>query len=123
MTGLGDLIPDHLWAIFAQAEAPAPGGIESLFRNPLIPMIFLGILFYIMLIRPESQKKAQHAKLVENLKKHDRVVTIGGIYGTVSNVQKDSQDVTLVIDENSNTKVRIQRNSISRVITDKSADE
>ena len=122
MTGLGDLIPDHLWALLAQADA-APSGIESMFRNPVIPMIFLGILFYIMLIRPESQKKAQHAKLVENLKKHDRVVTIGGIYGTVSNVQKNSPDVTLVIDENSNTKVRIQRHSISRVIIDKDADE
>ena len=118
MTRLADVIPDHFCLLLAQA-AEAPSTIEGLLRSGMLPMIFLGILFYVMLIRPESRRKAEHAKLVENLKKHDRVVTVGGLYGSVFNVQKDSADVTLVIDENTNTKVRVQRASISRVITDK----
>ena len=121
MPGLADVIPDPFWVFLAQA-AEAPSGIEGVLRSGMLPLVFLGILFYIMLIRPESRKKADHAKLVENLNKHDRVVTMGGIHGTVSNVQKGSQDVTLVIDENTNTKVRVQRSSISSVITDKVSD-
>lgn len=122
MTGLAEVIPNFFVVLLAQA-ADAPSGIEGMLRSGMLPILVLGILFYVMLIRPETRRKAEHAKLVDHLKKHDRVVTIGGIYGTVSNVQKDSSDVTLVVDENSNTKIRIQRNSISRVITDKQPDE
>jgi preprotein translocase subunit YajC len=107
----------YVGGLLAQA-ADAPGGIEGLVRSPLFPMIFLGILFYIMLIRPERQRKQDHAQLVSNLKKHDRVVTIGGIYGQVASVQQGSPDVTLLIDESSSVKIRVQRSSISKVITD-----
>jgi len=48
------------------------------------------------------------------LKKNDRIVTIGGILGTVMNVQKD--EVTIRVDESTNTKLRMQRNAIARVI-------
>ena len=57
----------------------------------------------------------------QNLKKNDRVVTIGGIYGTVVNVQKDLDEVTIKVDENTNTKLRMQRAAIARVIASDSA--
>ena len=47
--------------------------------------------------------------MLQNLKKNDRVVTIGGIYGTVVNAQKDLDEVTIKVDESTNTKLRMQR--------------
>ena len=48
------------------------------------------MLFYFLMIRPERRKQATHRSLLEGLKKNDRVVTIGGIYGVVMNVQRDA---------------------------------
>jgi preprotein translocase subunit YajC len=50
------------------------------------------------------------------LKKNDRVVTIGGILGTVTMVQQGSDEVTIKVDENNNTKLRIKRSAIDRVV-------
>jgi preprotein translocase subunit YajC len=83
-----------------------------------LPMAFLAVLFYIMLVRPERRRKEEHKKLVSHLKKHDRVVTIGGVYGMVANASQGSPDITLLVDENSNTKIRVQRSAIARVITE-----
>ena len=84
----------------------------------LLPFIMIAVLFYFMLIRPERKKRTDTAKMLENMKKNDRVVTIGGIYGVVVNVQKDSEDVTLRIDESTNTRMRVLRSAISRIIAD-----
>ena len=82
----------------------------------LLPFVLIAILFYFMLIRPERKKRTDTAKMLENMKKNDHVVTIGGIYGVVVNVQKGSEDVTLRIDDSTNTRVRVLRSAISRVI-------
>ena len=100
--------------------AQQPGaGAGSAF---LVPMVLIGILFYVMILRPESKKRAEHAKMLESLKKHDRVVTAGGIYGTVANASK-GEDVTILVDESSNTRLRILRSSISRVISTEEQEE
>lgn len=101
--------------LLAQGEAPQSplGPLGSLF-----PFIMIAVLFYFMLIRPERKKRAEAASMLENMKKNDRVVTIGGIHGVVVNVQKDSEDVTLRIDESTNTRIRVLRSAISRIITE-----
>ena len=55
--------------------------------------------------------------MLGNLQKNDRIVTIGGIYGTVVNIQKDSDSITIKVDESSNAKLRVLRSAISRVVT------
>lgn len=84
----------------------------------LLPFILIAVLFYFMLIRPERKKRTETVKMLENMKKNDRVLTIGGIHGVVVNVQKDSEDVTLRIDDSTNTRMRVLRSAISRIITD-----
>ncbi|MBC8350942.1 MAG: preprotein translocase subunit YajC [Planctomycetes bacterium] len=84
----------------------------------LLPFVAIAVLFYFMLIRPERRKRADTASMLDNMKKNDRVVTIGGIHGVVVNIQKDSDDVTLRIDDSSNTKMRVLRSAISRIVTD-----
>jgi preprotein translocase subunit YajC len=84
----------------------------------LLPFVMIAVLFYFMLIRPERKKRSDLTSMLDNLKKNERVVTIGGIHGVVVNVQKDSEDVTLRIDDNNNTRIRVSRSAISRIITD-----
>ena len=54
--------------------------------------------------------------MLNNLKKNDQVITAGGIYGTVVNAASGSEDITLRIDESSNTRMRVLRSAVSRVI-------
>jgi len=57
------------------------------------------------------------------VKKNDRVVTIGGIYGVVTNVQREQDEVTIKVDEATNTKLRVTLGSIARIIGEESPSE
>ena len=88
-----------------------------------LPWILIGVLFYVMIIRPQNRKQAELKSMLGSLKKNDRVVTAGGIHGTIVNAPQDSEEVTIKVDENTNTRLRVQRSSISRVITSDSSSE
>jgi preprotein translocase subunit YajC len=112
------------WLFAQAAEAPAAGGKAgdaggggNPLAGMLLPLILIGAMFYFMLLRPEKKKQAEHKLLLESLKKNDRVVTIGGIYGVVANVQREADRVTLKVDEANNTKLDVTFTSIARVIT------
>lgn len=98
-----------LWLLLGQQ--PDPG------RFLMLPMIAIAVLFYFMLVRPEQQRRKQTTQMIETVKKNDRVVTVGGIHGTVVNAAPASEEVTIKVDENNNTRLRISRTAISRVIT------
>ena len=102
-------------ALFAQEGG---GALQML---PAFAVI--GVLFYLMLIRPQRREQSQRQALIEALKKNDRVVTIGGIYGVVSNVRKEVDQVYLNIDEKTNTTIRVTMASIARVMRDEPAGE
>jgi preprotein translocase subunit YajC len=102
--------------LLAEGEAPARPTMELLFNNMLIPLAIVAVLFYLLIIRPESRKRADMKAMLQNLKKNDRVVTIGGIYGTVVNAPKDLDEVTIKVDESTNTKLRMLRSAIARVL-------
>jgi preprotein translocase subunit YajC len=109
--------------ILAQEQPQgAQGGPFSLLLGPLFPFIVIGILFYLLLIRPERRKKAEMSQMLDALQKNDRVVTIGGIYGVVVNAQKGSEDVTIRVDESSNTRLRVLRSAVSRVVRAEDGD-
>jgi preprotein translocase subunit YajC len=104
----------------AAGDAPANGAKPPDGPNPLFQLatLFLPLilLFYFLILRPERRKQADHKSLLSALKKNDRVVTIGGIYGIVANVQPEADRVTLKIDEATNTKIDVTFSSIARVI-------
>jgi preprotein translocase subunit YajC len=81
------------------------------------------VLYYFLIIRPERRKQSTHRTQLDLLKKNDRVVTIGGIYGVVMNVQPDADEVTLKIDETTNTKIRVTMGSIARIVGSESTGE
>ena len=84
----------------------------------MLPVLAAIALYYFMILRPERRKQAGHRSRLDQLKKNDRVVTIGGIYGVVMNVQRDTDEVTLKIDEANNTKMRVTFGAIGRVVGD-----
>jgi preprotein translocase subunit YajC len=71
------------------AYAAAQGGTEA---SPMwtfvVPMIVMVAIFYFLLIRPQQRKAKEHRQLLENLKRGDRVVTNGGLIGTIVNIEE-----------------------------------
>lgn len=88
----------------AQAQG---GGISS-----LIMMAVIFAIFYFLLIRPQQKKVKEHKKMVDELKKGDRVITAGGIFGTIEGTTEKS--ITVKIAEG--VKIKITRSSIASVV-------
>jgi len=98
------------------AEDAKPAGDGLMGMMPAL-VIIMG-LFYFLILRPQKNKEQTFRSMVDNLKEKDRIVTIGGIHGVVTNVQRESEIVTVRIDEASGTKIRIGTSAIARVVTD-----
>ena len=81
------------------------------------------LVYFIMMARPKNKSQAKSSDLLANLKKNDKVVTAGGILGTVVNHRSDAEYVTLRIDEASNSKMQVLAKSIVRVVSDEDAKE
>lgn len=111
-----ELFGSVLWA-----QGAGGAGAGGSMWAQLLPFAAIAVLFWLLLIRPESKKRAEHGRMLENLKKNDRVVTIGGLIGTVVNVQKGAEDVVLRIDEN--TRVHVLRSAIARVIAASASED
>ena len=97
----------------AQA-APAGGG---LFGNPLL---LLGLLFVVMwftMIRPQTKQAKAHRELVAGIAKGDKIVTVGGIHGTVRQVD----DATLLVEVDGGTKLRIDKGKVGYALSEPSA--
>ena len=78
--------------------------MESSGRGQFIPLILIFVIFYFFLIRPQQRKVKEHKAMVENLKKGDKVVTSGGITGTISRVI-DNDKVEVEIADNVTVEV------------------
>ena len=99
------------------------GGDSSLMLVQFAPFIAIAVLFYFMLIRPQRREQARRLEMLSGVKKNDRVITAGGIYGVVTNVYREADEVTLKVDEATNTKLRVTLSSIARVLGDEPSDE
>jgi len=113
--------------LFAEGEGGGPatpsGGNGSLLTNMLPMIVVFAAFWYFILYLPMKKEKARQAALFAGIKKNDRVLTTSGIYGVVTNVSKESNEVTLRIDEATNAKLRVTLNSIAQVLGDEpSAD-
>jgi len=85
----------------------APGPLAMLPVFVVVPLIF-----YLLVFRPQAAARKTHERMLKDLKKHDEVVTVGGIFGTVVNVKPES--VTLRIDEN--VRVEVEKSAITRLV-------
>src|SRR6201993_1850502 len=102
-----------LCMILAQAQtgSPAPGpagGIGSFF----VPLIFIFIIMYFVMIRPQKKRQEQQQKLISSLKTGDRGVTNAGIHGLISNVKNN----TLLVKVADNVKIEMEKSAITNVL-------
>ncbi|HEY4640431.1 MAG TPA: preprotein translocase subunit YajC [Thermoanaerobaculia bacterium] len=77
-----------------------------------LPIVAIGLVFYFLVIAPASKQRRQQSEMLNSLKKGDRVLTSGGIYGTIQGVE--AEVVYLKIAEN--VKVKVARSAVSGVV-------
>ena len=116
--------PPALFAIrlFAAAAAPPPPGPLELLVTYL-PMALIVLVAWMLLYRPERERMRQQQELLGGLKKNDRVITTSGIYGTVANVDREADRVSLRVDEAGNVKIAVTVSSIAKVLGDSPSPE
>lgn len=114
------------WGLLAddvppEAAQPKPFILE-LMENPLFPIVGIILIFYLTLIAPERRRKAEEAKRIAAIKKNDRVITNGGLHGTVVSAPSDSDVVTIRLDESGTLRVKVSRWALT-VIPEKAAKD
>ncbi len=98
-----------------KAAAPAPGAGTGLWGMSSY-MLFIPVLFYFIVLRPQQAQERKRRDLLGALKKNDRVLTSSGIYGTVVSVNPDADRVVVRIDDERGVKVEFSKESIKRVV-------
>ena len=101
----------------AGAAEAAPRGLFQDFQY-MLPIMAAIMALYFILLRPQQPDQDKATGNVKNLKKNDRVLTVGGIVGTVVSSPEQSEFTTIRIDESNNTKIQVRTVSIARVMTD-----
>lgn len=94
---------------FAQTAADGSGGTMGL----ILPLLIMVPVFYFLILRPQQQRAKQTKQMLEALRRGDRVVTNGGIIGTVAKVISDTE---VAVDIAENVRVRVVRSMISQVL-------
>ena len=88
------------------------GGSAAAIAN-FLPIVAIGLVFYFLVIAPANKQRKKQQEMLSTLKKGDRVLTSGGIYGTIQGVEPDA--VYLKIAEN--VKIKVARSAISSLVS------
>jgi preprotein translocase subunit YajC len=106
------MFPDIAYAMAGPGgggEAGPQGGLAAF--SSFLPLILIFVIFYFLLIRPQSKKAKEHKQMLESLKKGDKVMTSGGILGVIEDI--DGDIVTLKVGVKDDVRIRINRNYIA----------
>jgi preprotein translocase subunit YajC len=106
------MLTTALLTIALLQAAPTGNGLASIIVQ-VLPIAAIGLVFYFLVIAPANKQRRQQSSMIEALKKGDKVLTTGGIYGSIQGVEGDV--VQLKIAEN--VKVKVARSAISGVVT------
>jgi preprotein translocase subunit YajC len=95
----------------------APAGGQGPSANPLalwLPIILIFAIMYFLIFRPQAKKQKQQRMMIEALKKGDKIITAGGIYGTIVGVKEKENIIIVKVDDN--TKIELAKGSVAQVI-------
>ncbi len=109
MFGIGEVL--------AFGGEPSPGGEPG---NPLfqfIPFILMFVVIYLLILRPQHKKQRQQQAMIDALKKGDKIVTSGGIHGTIVGVKE--KEGILVLQVAKDVRIEVSRGSVSRHVGEK----
>lgn len=90
-----------------EPTAAAPGFLAS----PFVPMAIVAAIIYFLLIRPQQAQEKQHQKMLKELKPGDKIVTTGGLYGTITGFKGDDLEVQF----SQTVKLTVARNAVTRL--------
>jgi len=79
----------------------------------ILPMVLIFGIMYFLIFRPQAKKQKQHKTMVNSLKKGDKIVTSGGIYGTIAGLKE--KENTLIVKVAENVKIEVTRSSVAKV--------
>jgi preprotein translocase subunit YajC len=107
---------------YAQAAGGGPAGFELV---SFLPLILIFVVFWFLMIRPQQKKMKQHREMIAAIRRGDRILTSGGIFGTVTKVLGDAE---LQVEIADGVRVRVARGTVSEVLAKtepakRSADE
>jgi preprotein translocase subunit YajC len=113
ITNAGNAREEGLKMFIAPAYAQAAGAPQDTLTTFILPMALIFVVFYFFMIRPQQQKQKQLKSMLDSLRRGDRVVTAGGLIGTISKVEGDEAQIDIA----EGVRVRVVRSTISSVIT------
>jgi preprotein translocase subunit YajC len=99
-----------LLSILAQTPSGAPSGASGI--GAFVPLIFIFVIMYFVMLRPQMRKQKEQQRLVAALKTGDRVVTNAGIHGLISNVK----ETTVIVKVADNVKIEMEKSAITNVL-------
>jgi preprotein translocase subunit YajC len=101
-----------IYSIFAMAPPQGGGGAEgSLFSTLIMFALIIGI-FYFMILRPQQKRQKEREKLLTAMKKGDRVVTAGGLHGTIAGIDEK----TVLVQVTDTVKLKYDRTAIASIL-------
>lgn len=108
--------------MFVAMAQQSPGGIAGALGSPLIMMIIVMGIFYVMLILPQQRQRKKLQQMLSALKSGDKVITNGGIYGTIVGIDGDAVILKIADTGSSPVKIRIARSAITQVQVEAASD-
>jgi len=96
----------------AQAQTAAPAQNPAGGIGFFVPFIFICIIMYFVMFRPQKKRQEQQQRLISSLKTGDRVVTNGGIHGLISNVK----ETTVIVKVADNVKIEMEKSAVTNVV-------
>ncbi|MCF6246579.1 MAG: preprotein translocase subunit YajC [Desulfobacula sp.] len=103
---------------YAMGQAGGQGGQAGGIAG-FLPIIILFAIFYFLLIRPQQKKAKEHREMLSDLKKGYRIITSGGIHGTIETID----DTTIGLEIAEKIKIKVSRGNVAAVVTDTQAGQ
>ena len=97
----------------AWAQAAGGGGESGPGLLSLLPFLLIFVVFYFLLILPQQRRQKKQREMLDALKKGDKIITSSGIWGSITNLDKDTATIQIA----DNTKIRMQRDHIASIRT------
>lgn len=104
--------------LLAMGTSGSGGSSGSSSMLGFLPLIFIIVVMYFLMIRPQAKKQKEHRAMLDKLEKGDRVLTSGGIVGTIAGIKENEGLLIVKIAEN--VKIELSKNSVAQVLKKKS---
>ena len=106
-------------SLFASQQGASAGPTQGSFITALLPFVLVFVIFYVLIIMPSRKKQKKHQEMVTQLKAGDKIVTTGGIYGTVMGTKEDRIEVKI----SANVKIEVTKSAVGAVLTPQTTEK